>query len=146
MRDCGSYRAGYITLHVPAVTEKKELYINSLLAWWDPISRKYIPSFSNKGNSTSSGIVTLYPTAETVAIENVYDNDDAQGRLHVSRQGGSLVVTGAEAGKQVRLYQANGAILGRQQADHNGIATFSAPTVSGVGLISSGKETVKFAY
>ena len=91
-------------------------------------------------------MVTLYPSTETVAIENVYDNDDTTGRLHVSRQAGSLVVTGAEAGQQVRFYQANGTILARQQADRNGSVTFRTPTTSGVGLVSSGKETVKFVY
>ena len=148
MNDYGSYRAGYVTLTVPAVTEKKELYVGAVMALQDPITGAFIPfnatnSFFNNGGN---GVVTLYPSTETVAIENVYDNDDTTGRLHVNRQGGSLVVTGAEAGEQVRLYQANGTILARQQADRNGSVTFTAPAVSGVGLVSSGKETVKFVY
>ena len=148
MNDYGSYRAGYVTLTVPAVTEKKDLYVGAVMSIYDSFLDSFFPVNSTGSwfNNGSCGVVTLYPSAETVAIENVYNNDDAAGRLHVSRQTGSLVVTGAEAGQQVRLYQANGTILARQQADRNGSVTFSTPTVSGVGLISSGKETVKFAY
>ena len=148
MNDYGSYRAGYVTLTVPGVTEKKELYVGAVMALQDPITGTFFP-FNNTGsffNNGGCGTVTLYPSTETVAIENVYDNDDTTGRLHVNRQGSSLVVTGAEAGEQVRLYQANGTILARQQADRNGSVTFTAPAVSGVGLVSSGKETVKFVY
>ena len=148
MNDYGSYRAGYVTLTVPGVTEKKELYVGAVMAIYDSFLDTFIPfnateSFFNNGGN---GVVTLYPSTETVAIENVYDNDDTTGRLHVNRQGSSLVVTGAEAGEQVRLYQVNGTILARQQADRNGSVTFTAPAVSGVGLVSSGKETVKFVY
>ena len=145
MHDFGSYRAGYVTLKVTGVTEKQQMYAGATLAK-GPVSGLYMrlaPAFTGSNNS---GVVTLYPSAETVAVEKVYDNGDANSRLHVSRQAGSLVVTGAEAGEQVRLYQANGVILGRQQADQSGRVTFTAPAVSGVGLVSSGKETVKFVY
>ena len=91
-------------------------------------------------------MVTLYPSSETVAVEKVFTNGDSEARMHVSRQGGSLVVTGVEAGQQVRLYEATGAILGRKEADQSGKVVFTAPAVSGVGLVSSGKETVKFVY
>ena len=148
INDYGSYRAGYVTLTVPAVTEKKELYVGAVMAIYVPFLDSFFPvnstgSFFNKGNC---GMVTLYPSAETTAIENVYDNGDASARMHVSRQGGSLVVTGVEAGQQVRLYEVNGAILARRMADQSGKAVFTVPAVSGVGLVSSGKETVKFVY
>ena len=66
--------------------------------------------------------------------------------MRVSRQAGQLVVTGAKAGQQVRLYQASGVIMARRQADENGRVAFTAPAMSGVGLVSSDKETVKFTY
>lgn len=146
MHDCGSYRAGYVTLKVSGVTEKQQMYAGATLAFKVPNTNTYIrlaPVFSGSNNS---GVVTLYPSAETVAVENVYDNDDSNARMHVSRQGGSLVVTGVKAGQQVRLYEASGSILGRKEADASGKAVFAVPAVRGVGLISSGKETVKFVY
>ena len=56
------------------------------------------------------------------------------------------MVTGAKPRHHVRLYQSNGVVIARQQADDSGQATFSLPYVGGVGLVSSDKETVKFTY
>jgi hypothetical protein len=66
--------------------------------------------------------------------------------MRVSRQAGQLLVTGAEPRQQVRLYQTSGTIVARGQADENGRVIFTAPAMSGVGLVSSDKETVKFTY
>ena len=146
MLDCGSYRVGYVTLKVSGVTEKEQMYAGATLALKIPFNDDYLrlaPVFSGSNNS---GVVTLYPSSETVAVEKVFTNGDSEARMHVSRQGGSLVVTGVEAGQQVRLYEATGAILGRKVADQSGKAVFTVPAVSGVGLVSSGKETVKFVY
>jgi hypothetical protein len=81
-----------------------------------------------------------------VSVEHVYDNNDEGAHMRVSRQGGQLSVAGAEPRQQVRLYHISGAIIARGQADENGCVTFTAPAMSGVGLVSSDKETVKFTY
>ena len=91
-------------------------------------------------------MATLYPSSEVVAIDKVYNNDDKAAQLHVSQRGNTLVVTGAKPRHHVRLYQANGVVIARQQADDSGQATFSLPYVGGIGLVSSDKETVKFTY
>lgn len=146
MNDFGSYRAGYVTITVPNVTEKKEMYVGATLVYKDPKSGWYMQLTPDLKSASKNGTVTLYPSAEVVSVKNIYNNDDAGVHMRVSRQGSNLLVTGAEPRQQVRLYQANGAIMGRQQADENGRVTFTAPGVSGVGLISTDKETVKFAY
>ena len=66
--------------------------------------------------------------------------------MRVSQQGSNLTVTGVTPRQQVRLYQANGAIVARRQADENGKVIFLTPMGNGVGLISSDNETVKFVY
>ena len=146
MHDFGSYRAGYVTITVPNVTEKKEMFVGATLVYKDPKSGWYMQLTPDYNSGSKNGVVTLYPSAEVVSVKNVYDNNDAGVHMRVSRQGSNLVVTGAEPRQQVRLYQANGAIMGRQQSDENGRVTFTAPGVSGVRLISTDKETVKFAY
>jgi hypothetical protein len=146
MNDCGSYRAGYVTITVPNVTEKKEMYVGATLVYKDPKSGWYMQLTPDLKSASKNGTVTLYPSSEVVSVKNIYNNDDAGVHMRVSRQGSNLLVTGAEPRQQVRFYQANGAIMGRQQADENGRVTFTAPGVSGVGLISTDKETVKFAY
>jgi len=146
MHDFGSYRAGYVTITVPNVTEKKEMFVGATLVYKDPKSGWYMQLTPDYNSDSKNGVVTLYPSSEVVSVKNIYNNDDAGVHMRVSRQGSNLLVTGAEPRQQVRLYQANGAIMGRQQADENGRVTFTAPGVSGVGLISTDKETVKFAY
>jgi hypothetical protein len=145
--DFGSYCAGYVTLTVPAVTEKKELFVGATLVYKDPTSGHYVRvSPSVYSGSDNNGVATLYPSSEVVAIDKVYNNDDKAAQLHVSQQGNTLVVTGAKPSHHVRLYQANGVVIARQVADDSGQATFSLPYVGGIGLVSSDKETVKFTY
>ena len=147
MHDCGSYRAGYVTLKVPGVTEKVKMYVGATLAYRLPISEKYARSgFDLFSGSDNSGVVTLYPSPEVVAVDRVFSNDDETARMHVSRSGDRLVVSGVKAGEQVRLYQANGIVLARKTAGDDGRAIFPVMQRSGVGLVSSGDETVKFAY
>lgn len=147
MHDYGSYRAGYVTLTVPGVTEKKQLYVGATMVYSEPMAGLFLrlvpATFSGSNNS---GVVTLYPSSEVVAVDKVYNNDDAEARMHVSQQAGTLVVTGAEPRQQVRLYQGNGAIIARRQADEEGKVTFVTPLGHGVGLVSSDEETVKFIY
>ena len=146
MSDCGSYRAGYVTITVPNVTEKKEMYVGATLVYKDPKSGWYMQLTPDNRSNCTNGAVTLYPSAEVVSVKNIHNNDDEGIHMRVSRRGSNLLVTGAEPRQQVRLYQISGTIIGRQQADENGRVTFTAPGVSGVGLVSSDKETVKFAY
>lgn len=146
MYDYGSYRAGYVTLKVSNVTEKKKMLVGATLIYKEPNTGLYMRLMPLSAGANNSGAVTLYPSAETVAIEKVYNNDDAEARMHVSQQAGNLVVTGVKPHQQVRLYHASGAIVARCKADENGKATFHTPYGSGVGLVSSGKETVKFVY
>lgn len=145
MYDYGSYSAGYVTLTVPGVTEKQEMYVGATLAHKLPLTNIYIrlaPKLYSGSNN--SGVVTLYPSSKVTAAKKVFNNDDKQARLHVAQQANQLVVTGAKAGGQVRLYQANGAIIARQTADDSGKVTFRAPSFKGVALVSDGNETVKF--
>lgn len=145
--DYGSYRAGYVTLIVPAVTEKQEMYVGATLVYKDSTTGQLVRLNPNTfSGSNNSGIVTLYPSSEVVAIDKVYDNNDEVAQLHVNKQGNMLVVTGAKPRHHVRLYQANGMVIARQLADDSGKAVFSLPYVGGVGLVSSDKETVKFTY
>ena len=145
--DYGSYRAGYVTLTVPAVTEKEELFVGATVIYRDPTTGNLVRLNPNTfSGSNNSGVVTLYPSSEVVAIDKVYNNNDKAAQLHVSQQGNTLVVTGAKPRHHVRLYQSNGVVIARQQADDSGQATFSLPYVGGVGLVSSDKETVKFTY
>jgi hypothetical protein len=122
------------------------MYVGATLVYKDPKSGWYMQLTPDLKSASKNGTVTLYPSSEVVSVKNIYNNDDVGVHMRVSRHGSHLVVTGAEPRQQVRLYQANGAIMGRQQADENGRVTFTAPGVSGVGLISTDKETVKFAY
>ena len=145
--DYGSYRAGYVTLVVPAVTEKEELFVGATLVYKDPTTGHFVRINPNTfSGSNNSGVVTLYPSSEVAAIDKVYNNNDEAAQLHVSQQGNTLVVTGAKPRHHVRLYQANGVIIARQLADDSGQATFSLPYTGGVGLVSSDKETVKFTF
>ena len=147
MYDCGSYRAGYVTLKVPGVTEKEKMYVGATLAYKVPLIDQYVGLRGGTFcGSDNSGVVTLCPSSEVVAVKHVFSNDDKASRMHVSRSGNHLVVSGVKAGEQVRLYQANGTVLARKTAGGDGKAVFPMMQLSGVGLISSGDETVKFAY
>ena len=146
MHNYGSYHAGYVTITVPNVTEKKDMFVGATLVYKDPASGWYMDLTPDYNEDSQNGAVTLYPSAEVVSVKKVYNNDDKGAHMRVSRQGSNLLVTGAEPRQQVRLYQANGTIMGRGQADETGCVTFTAPGISGVALISSDKETVKFAY
>ena len=81
-----------------------------------------------------------------MSVNRVFSNGDKASRMHVSRSGNNLVVSGVKAGEYVRLYQANGTVLARKTAGDDGKAVFPVMQHSGVVLISSGNETVKFAY
>ena len=159
MYDYGSYRAGYVTLKVPGVTEKEKMYVGATLAYKLPITGEYVRAYKlpitgeyvriqpkTYSGSDNSGVVTLYPSPQVVAVDHVYSNGDKASQMHVSRSGDRLLVTGAKAGAQVRLYQANGIVLARKMAGDDGRAFFPVMSGSGVGLVSSGNETVKFAY
>ena len=146
MNDFGSYRAGYVTITVPNVTEKKQMFVGATLVYKDPKSGWYMQLTPDYKSDSKNGMVTLYPSPEVVSVKQVFNNDDEGTHMRVSRQGSNLLVTGAEPRQQVRLYQVNGAIMARGQADENGRVTFTAPGISGVGLVSSDKETVKFVY
>ena len=146
MRDFGSYHAGYVTITVPNVTEKKDMFVGATLVYKDPKSGWFMELTPDYNSGSKNGTVTLYPSSEVTAVGHVYENGDKDATLHVSRQGGSLVVTGAEPRQQVRLYQANGAIIARRVADASGRATFTVPFNGSVGLVSSGRETVKCSY
>ena len=147
MYDYGSYSAGYVTLTVPGVTEKQEMYVGATLAIRFPLTDTYMRLPPNiYSGSNNSGVVTLYPSSEVTAVKKVFNNGDKGSHMHVSRQGNSLVVTGAKPHEQVRLYQVNGVVMARQQADESGNVTFSIPRDNAVGLVSSGDETVKFVY
>ena len=147
MYDCGSYRAGYVTIKVPGVTEKEKMYVGATLAYKVPLIDEYVGLRGGTFcGSDNSGVVTLSPSSEVVAVKHVFSNDDKASRMHVSRSGNHLVVSGVKAGEQVRLYQANGTVLARKSAGSDGQAFFPLMQLSGVGLISSGDETVKFAY
>ena len=146
MRDFGSYHAGYVTITVPNVMEKKDMFVGATLVYKDPKSGWFMELTPDYNSDSKNGTVTLYPSSEAVSVKNVYNNDDEGAHMRISRQGSNLLVTGAEPRQQVRLYQANGTIIGRRQADGNGRVAFTAPAVSGVGLVSSDKETVKFTY
>jgi glutamate synthase domain-containing protein 3 len=91
-------------------------------------------------------VVTLYPSSEVVSVQHVFSNGDKASRMHVSRSGDNLVVSGVRTGENVRLYQANGTVLARKTAGEDGKAVFPMMQRRGVVLISSGNETVKFAY
>lgn len=147
MHDYGSYRAGYVTITVPEVTEKEELYVGATLVYNDPETgeTKRVNPKTYSG-SNNSGVVTLYPSSEPTAVKKIYNNDDEGTHMRVSQQGSNLTVTGVTPRQQVRLYQANGAIVARRQADENGKVTFLTPMGNGVGLVSSDNETVKFVY
>ena len=147
MHDCGSYRAGYVTLKVPGVTEKEKMYVGATLAYKFALDGKYRRTLGNTyAGSDNSGVVTLCPSPEVVAVDRVFSNDDKTSRMHVRRSGDRLEVSGVKAGEQVRLYQANGTVLARKTAGDDGRAFFPVMQRSGVGLVSSGDETVKFAY
>ena len=146
MRDFGSYHAGYVTIIVPNVTEKKDMFVGATLVYKDPKSGWFMELTPDYNSGSKNGTVTLYPSAEVVSVQKVFNNDDEGTHMRVSRQGSNLQVTGAEPRQQVRLYLANGTIMGRGQADENGRVTLPAPGTSGVALISSDKETVKFSY
>ena len=147
MYDYGSYRGGCVTLKVPGVTEKEKMYVGATLAYrvpgFDTYARVQARTFSGSDNS---GVVTLYPSSEVVAVKHVYNNNDTKATIHVSREANKLVVTGVKANEQVRLYQANGTVIARKQAGEDGKVIFPVTYNSGVGLVSSGKETVKFVY
>ena len=140
MRDFGSYYAGYVTITVPHVTERKEMYVGATLVYKEPKNEWYMKLVPDTRSICKNGAVTLYPSAEVASVEHVYDNNDEGAHMRVSRQAGQLVVTGAKAGQQVRLYQASGVIMARRQADENGRVAFTAPAMSGVGLVSSDHE------
>ena len=147
MFDCGSYRAGYVTIKVPGVTEKEKMYVGATLAYKVPLVDIYVGLRGGTFcGSDNSGVVTLYPSSEVTAVKHVFSNTDKDSRMHVNRSGNQLVVSGVKAGEQVRLYQANGTVLARKTAGSDGRAFFPLMQLSGVGLISSGDETVKFAY
>jgi hypothetical protein len=147
MHDCGSYRVGYVTLKVPGVTEKEKMYVGATLAYRSPTDGKYRRTLGNiYSGSDNSGVVTLCPSSEVTAVKHVFSNTDKDSRMHVNRSGNQLVVSGVKAGEQVRLYQANGTVLARKTAGDDGRAVFPVMQRSGVGLVSSGDETVKFAY
>jgi hypothetical protein len=146
MHDFGSYYAGYVTITVPNVTEKKEMYVGATLVYKDPKSGLYMQLTPDTRSFCKNGAVTLYPSAEAVSVKQVFNNDDEGTHIRVNRQGGNLLVKGAKPRQQVRLYQANGTIIARQQANDNGQATFSAPVSGGIGLVSTDNETVKFFY
>ena len=147
MYDCGSYRAGYVTIKVPGVTEKEKMYVGATLAYKVPVVDIYVGLRGGTFcGSDNSGVVTLYPSSEVVSVDRVFSNGDKASRMHVSRSGNNLVVSGVKAGEYVRLYQANGTVLARKTAGDDGKAVFPVMQHSGVGLISSGNETVKFAY
>ena len=147
MFDCGSYRAGYVTIKVPGVTEKEKMYVGATLAYKLPLVDIYIGLRGGTFcGSDNSGVVTLYPSSEVVSVKHVFSNDDKASRMHVSRSGDRLVVSGVKAGKYVRLYQANGTVLARKTAGNDGKVVFPMMQRGGVVLISSGDETVKFAY
>lgn len=147
MFDCGSYRAGYVTIKVPGVTEKEKMYVGATLAYKVPVVDIYVGLRGGTFcGSDNSGVVTLYPSSEVTAVKHVFSNTDKDSRMHVNRSGNQLVVSGVKAGEQVRLYQANGTVLARKTAGSDGRAFFPLMQLSGVGLISSGDETVKFAY
>jgi hypothetical protein len=146
MHDFGSYYAGYVTITVPNVTEKKEMYVGATLVYKDPKSGWYMQLTPDTRSFCKNGAVTLYPSAEAVSVKQVFNNDDEGTHIRVNRQGGNLLVKGAKPRQQVRLYQANGTIIARQQANDNGQATFSAPVSGGIGLVSTDNETVKFFY
>ena len=147
MHDCGSYRAGYVTIKVPGVTEKEKMYVGATLAYKSPADGQYKGIRGNTFcGSDNSGVVTLCPSSEVVAVKRVFSNDDKDARMHVRRSGDRLEVSGVKAGEQVRLYQANGTVLARKTAGDDGRAFFPVMQRSGVGLVSSGDETVKFAY
>jgi hypothetical protein len=147
MYDYGSYRGGCVTLKVPGVTEKEKMYVGATLAYrvpgFDTYARVQARTFSGSDNS---GVVTLYPSSEVVAVNHVYNNNNTKATIHVSREANKLVVTGVKANEQVRLYQANGTVIARKQAGEDGKVIFPVTYNSGVGLVSSGKETVKFVY
>ena len=147
MYDYGSYRGGCVTLKVPGVTEKEKMYVGATMAYKVPglncYARIRARTFSGSDNS---GVVTLYPSSEVVAVEHVYNNNDTKATMRVRREANKLVVTGVKANEQVRLYQANGTVIARKQAGEDGKVIFPVTYNSGVGLVSSGKETVKFIY
>ena len=147
MFDCGSYRAGYVTLKVPGVTEKEKMYVGATLACKVPLTNQYVGLRGGTFcGSDNSGMVTLSPSSEVVSVKHVFSNDDKASRMHVSRSGDRLVVSGVKAGKYVRLYQANGTVLARKTAGNDGKVVFPMMQRGGVVLISSGDDTVKFAY
>ena len=147
MFDCGSYRAGYVTLKVPGVTEKEKMYVGATLGYKVPLIDQYVGLRGGTFcGSDNSGVVTLSPSSQVVSVQHVFSNGDKASRMHVSRSGDHLVVSGVRTGENVRLYQANGTVLARKTAGEDGKAVFPMMQRRGVVLISSGDETVKFAY
>ena len=147
MHNYGSYHAGYVTLKVPQVTEKEMMYVGATVVYNIPKTNLYVRVMPNTfSGSNNSGVVTLYPSSEVVAVEHVYNNNDTAAKLHVRREANSIVVTGAKADEQVRLYHANGVVIARKQADKDGKVTFPVTLNKGIGLVSAGQETVKFVY
>ena len=147
MYDCGSYRTGYVTLKVPGVTEKEKMYVGATLAYKVPLTDQYVGLRGGTFcGSDNSGVVTLSPSSQVVSVQHVFSNGDKASRMHVSRSGDHLVVSGVRTGENVRLYQADGTVLARKTAGEDGKAVFPMMQRRGVVLISSGDETVKFAY
>ena len=147
MYDCGSYRAGYVTLKVPGVTEKEKMYVGATLGYKVPLIDQYVGLRGGTFcGSDNSGVVTLSPSSQVVSVQHVFSNGDKASRMHVSRSGDHLVVSGVRTGENVRLYQADGTVLARKTAGEDGKAVFPMMQRRGVVLISSGDETVKFAY
>ena len=95
MHDFGSYRAGYVTITVPNVTEKKEMYVGATLVYKDPKSGWYMELTPDTRSVCKNGMVTLYPSAEVVSVKKIHNNDDEGTHMRVSRQGGNLLVKGA---------------------------------------------------
>ncbi len=147
MDDYGSYEASYVTITIPEVTKRTTLFAGATLYYID--ANNQIASdpctFGNKRQG-NFGRLVLLPTSKPTGIERVYDNDDPDGRLHVTRQGTTLQVSGAQPYQTLFLYTATGVAMARQQAGADGKATFPAPYGSGVALLSDGSETVKFRY
>lgn len=77
MYDCGSYRAGYVTLKVPGVTEKEKMYVGATLGYKVPLIDQYVGLRGGTFcGSDNSGVVTLSPSSQVVSVQHVFSNGD----------------------------------------------------------------------
>ncbi len=139
------HEAEDIVITIPEVDKTQPLCMRAVVMTFND-EGQFVP-ITNGLNKHDYAMITVYPSNETSSIQNVYEDGDNNASLKISVFGNQVNVSGAKPGEDVRLYFANGLILGRQKASSEGKATFNMPGVThGIYLLSNKNETVKFQY